>query len=481
MRSFRPRLLLIVGALTLALGFFAWPATTRPGIWRVPTHSGDGLSLPPLAAIVLAMDIFGVYLSCVALTLCAIIGVDDEGITRRTLFGTRRLLWRRLTRFEVSGTARDEFDLWDDQGRKLSIYAGGMVDGGELKGLIEDRIAPLREALLREWRLYGAKFRPQMPMAPAMLSCFGLLAALCFFGAWALPRVPSHSLGEKALYILGAVLCAVIGLFLTWLIISLATQVILLANTEISVRSLGFERTIPYGEIASIMSREVQTKDTSQFVTTVRSSDGRALAITSQCPNYTCVVEFLQERVGPSSVSEGERDLKTERQKLDRQMQAIAAVATPAIVVLFIIMSVYVYREGQERVDNYRRITREGIATDAVVTGKTTSGSKNTEHLLEYRFQARGVAVPIQGASPVEYEVWYSASPGQHMTALYVPSDPHFCRLSVSISGQLGEHQKHFSFFYLNLMVAVVAWLVYVLRGRYLRRIGKCQDPLIPE
>ncbi|HLJ56587.1 MAG TPA: DUF3592 domain-containing protein [Chthonomonadaceae bacterium] len=474
MRRFRPRLLVMAAVCATGAGFLWLAWFLLDGMRTAPPAGDPWMWGPPTVGLAAIAAIFGLAFVCAPMAGAALIEVDEEGITLRTLAGARRIFWRNLARCELRGTEHDDVGLWDAEGRRLRIETGWFVDGRELLAILQERIAPLQQQTLREWRQHGVAIRGRLPVGWWMLAVYGVLAAISFFGAWAMFRVPAHDGFQRAALIAAAPLFAALGTGLCWLIVDSATRVLRLTQKGLSMHSAVFRIEVDYDAIVAIWRYGVTVQSTSVKHLYLRTRDGRRTGISSSYPNFELIAALVLERAPESARTTGDSERARIARSQRRQVEAINRVLVPLAVVCMIAMPIYFYREGQTETDRYRRFMRQTVPGTAIVVAKTSTGGRRPECALRYRFQPAGTTRRVQADESVPPDVWTHARVGEPLTVLYLPREPLKCRLAASMDAQAGERSKRSAVVMFVLCAAFSGLLI--LQGRKARRrntVGK--------
>jgi len=477
MHTYRPKISLLLGGLFITFMFLGGTAFIAVAAWKHPFQGNPWVVCLPLVLFALLCLAFGLILAYATLLCSVSIDTDANGITSRAFWGASRLEWGEIVRFEVTGANADDFELFDRNGRRINVNPSNVADGEELMSELQERIAPVREAMLRDLRTNGATLRSANPLGPAWLPCLAIFDALCFSGAYSATFIPVSSPGDQAARIFCVGFCILIGLLLLWALVHAATRVLRLTSYSIEIRSVTFHREIPYSEIQSVSTRLVQTKDTSQTLVTIRGAGKKKLQLTSMTPNLPLLVAFLQERAGSTAALAGAEETRRVEQKQKAVGAKFLIYASPVYIGLFLGVPVWLYHNAQQRLAYYYHIGRDGRTAEATVENKSTTGSKRTEYLLGYRFTLPGGARIIHSESPVDYDLWDRTPIGSRVTALYLPQDPRTCRLTISARGEISKGAMRESI--VLLVLGAVASAVYIgaAYSMQMRQIGRWKDP----
>jgi hypothetical protein len=336
MRQFKPKLGTIVGAFVLPLLSLIMAAAGA--IVTIISPMPGHVALFRLMAIggVLLLGVFGAGWLAAAVGMWCEIDVDQDGITRRSACYVQRLLWRDLATFEIAGLQQNEFRLGDSQGRQVEVDTGPVPDGGELAGILQDRVAHLRDGMIRDWRTSGVTLHARMPLGRTMPIAIGALAVLCAIGVWLTPHVPIHGSGQRAAMLAGTLFCALCALTLGWAAVETATRTLWLTANGVAVGSLLGRTEVAFSDIASMSSQGSDIKGATISTTTVRSRGNRKVLITSHFPHYADVVAFVKERAGQLVDENGAGATSDAETKQYWVATAILGVLWPIVTFLFI-------------------------------------------------------------------------------------------------------------------------------------------------
>ncbi len=452
----------------IGLGFFGLMALgfallASIAIGSRPTSASEYLMVLPMCLLFGGMGLLCLVCAWEAM---AVYLVDTEGITKRRGSSVQRLVWRNLAGFGTGGTpTTNRLTLIEDTGKRLQITLGFLKasDSQELSALLEPHLAPLRAQRMREIEIAGQTFHPEWQTAGLFLA----LSALIFFGmaGWGLATPPSAENPRMGLYFCAAFFGA-IGMGCLALCLYLLTLTRTLNSYEIVERCLFYTRRIAFGQVQSLMTRSVSTKNGSTEVTAIQGN-GRQIRLYASIPDYALLRDYLRAHVSLEAQERGSTEVAQVQRKEARQAGWIGLVCILLLLGMLGGMGSVALRKNEARLSRSEQMDARGQTAPGHILG-TYLGSRGRDHyLILFAFRVNGRE--YHSASPVTQEDYDSTRIGQMIWVTYLPENPQICRARQSI----GEQNARLAIraVYIQLGVAIVAILLLI--PSYLRRIRK--------
>lgn len=422
-----------------------------------------------------------IYMGISILFLSAKIEIDSLGLTRRSFRGTERVLWSEIESFSTYKISYESIDLYRKDGTRFVLIPSVYASGDELEAKIYEGLAPVRTKMLERWRNEGATLKK-----PLMATFIGLAALIWMAGIFCCSAVlalyQDHGVsGSNLFQSIGAGIFLAFGALLLWLLLYALNHRIEISKSGIAIKSLNFQKTIPFDEIQSITTKEVVTKDNSIQITTVRGKDKNNIKLSLTIPNYLMILELLREKAVNTTPEGDLNELKSDEVKQKKVGNGGLLVAAPICVAMMFLLPLLMQTKYQERLDQYMETGRKGVAAEATVISKSMASGKKTEYLLAYSFTPKGKSTPVKSSSPVKYSAWERTRVGDKLTALYIPGEPAKCRLTISQAGEIAKGGMRVNYFYFGTGVFSAFYFGYLFYAQFKRRKGEWKDPEIPQ
>ncbi len=422
-----------------------------------------------------------IYVGNAVLLLSAKIEIDSLGVTRRGFRGTERVLWSEIESFSTYKISYESIDLYRKNGTRFVLIPSVYSSGDELEAKIYERLAPVRAKMLERWRSEGATLKK-----PLMATFIGFAALIWVAGIFCCSAVlalyQDHGVsGSNLFQSIGAGIFLAFGALLLWLLLYALNHRIEISKSGIAIKSLNFQKTIPFDEIQSITTKEVVTKDNSIQITTVCGKDNKSIKLSLAIPNYLMILELLREKAVNTTPEGDLNELKADAVKQKKVANGVLLVAAPICVAMLFLLPLLTQTKYQERLDQYMETGRKGVAAEATVISKSMASGKKTEYLLAYSFTPKGNSTPVKSSSPVKYSAWERTRVGDKLTALYIPGEPAKCRLTISQAGEIAKGGMRVNYFYFGTGVFSAFYFGYLFYAQFKRRKGEWKDPEIPQ
>ncbi len=436
-------------------------------------------------ALLIITDLFflsiSIYVGISVLFLSAKIEIDSLGVTRRSFRGTERVLWNEIESFSTYKISYESIDLYRKDGTRFVLIPSVYTSGDELEAKIYEGLAPVRTKMLERWRNEGATLKK-----PLMATFIGLAALIWMAGIFCCSAVLAlyqdlGVSGSNLFQSIGAGIFLAFGALLIWLLLYALSHRIEISKSGIAIKSLNFQKTIPFDEIQSITTKEVVTKDTSIQITTVCGKDNKKISLSLAIPNYLMILELLREKAVNTTPEGDLNELKAAEVKQKKIGNGVLLVAAPICVAMMFLLPLLTQTKYQERLDKYMETGRKGVAAEATVLSKSTASGKKTEYLLVYSFTPKGKSMPVKSSSPVKYSAWERTRIGDKLTALYIPGEPAKCRLTISQAGEIAKGGMRVNYFYFGTGVFSAFYFGYLFYAQFKRRKGEWKEPEIPQ
>jgi hypothetical protein len=230
--------------------------------------------------------------------------LDDQAITRHAWGQTTVLQWREIVRFNelnaigFKGPSNmfGRLFLYGSDGRRVTIRYHLLPDGSQLRARLEPRLAPLRDAELREIAKHGRSFRTERTTGILVMTC--MVPMFLFGGLGGLDRAkngsPVHKNGLECIslmFIGASPLLAILGS-------ELISRRLILTSNALELRSLFLRRSIPFSRVESIDVKTNQSDEGFGFERAkIRAEDGQSITLESTMPGYRPVLELLRKHV----------------------------------------------------------------------------------------------------------------------------------------------------------------------------------------
>lgn len=359
--------------------------------------------------------------------------VDERGVTKQAVYGTRRMDWAYIVSEKMGSKHDSSITLIDDAGHRLRLEPGLLRDpDGLLRAVIDEKLAHLQAA---EQRQFGAVTHTYMPERG--FGWLWLMLTLMFggFGGMGLAdaEVRSTALGVSLM----VVWFAFFVLPFVLLTLHSFTRRVTVTGGAITDISLLRRRAIALDRIESLMVRDVQNKNGTMNITTVVGG-GQKITLTDIMPEYLLIRDFLKERAGLQAEKQGLEALPSHERKINRRVFAIIAT-------FFVLAgggaSGYMLQEAGARLAQYALMDTHGTRAQGKVT-KQYRTDDPTRYLITYAYQVNGQG--FERTSPVTKSDFAASSVGQAVTVIYVPEQPGLARLTNSIGRTQVERQRWF-------------------------------------
>ncbi len=248
------------------------------------------------------MSAAGLFLLWFAREIGATFVLDDQAITRFAWGQTTVLRWGDIVQFdELSAIGFKGYSnmfgrlfLHARDGRRLTIRFHLLPDGSQLRARIEPRLAPLREAEVRDIAKHGKSFRPLRTVGILILTCMVpmfLFAALSGLNMAESGR-PEHGQGFWYMGLLGLGASPLLAV----LAFELISRKLSLTSNGLELRSLFLKRSIPFSRVESIDVKASQSDEGFGVERAkIRAKDGQSITLESTMPGYRPVLEVLRK------------------------------------------------------------------------------------------------------------------------------------------------------------------------------------------
>ena len=251
----------------------------------------------------------GLFLLWFARDIAAGFVLDDQGITRHEWGRTIALPWRDLVRFDeltaigFKGPSKTfgRLFLHGRDGQRVVIRFHLLPDGPHLRARLEPRLAPLRDADLREITKHGRLFRPVRTVGILVLSCMApifLVGGLCGLNV----VQPGQQTTDRGSWYIGilAVGASPLLAILSFELIS-RKLVSLTANGHLASEPVfsgdpSRSRVSRRSQSTSRSSRSAEEPTVEHAK--IRAENGQCITLESSMPGYRPVLDLIRSHMG---------------------------------------------------------------------------------------------------------------------------------------------------------------------------------------
>jgi hypothetical protein len=384
--------------------------------------------------------------------------LDENGILKRWWNGsTQEFAWKDLVRAEP--TQDGSGNLTDFRGNRMSVpsteFGYRSEAGRSLHEALAERLANLPDAV--KARIEAPReFRFGQP-APAIAA--GFMAVLCIVLAISVPLMPMSGPPPPLAFKIGLpAFCLFGALFMAYLGLQQATRVLLLTDTGLIDRSLFGKREIPFDQIVSVTTKDMQTKSGTMEVTTVKSA-ATTITIPSLLPNYDRLTAALHGKVG-AQVTENAPQAIAEETKRFLMVNVIGLFVIGCLLGLaWAGIWLTALHDGQAALQRQAELDAHGKRATGEAIGVGETGSKSRSYSLNYSFQVDGRS--YNHVSSVSREVYDNQQIGEAVQVDYLPNDPEVSRVTLSIAKENAKDKIRVA----KMMIGFACGLPFLLGG----------------
>ncbi len=389
-------------------------------------HFGAGEAWVPWTGIAFFSGLGGVLGALMLwglLETFTVYSVDRDGITRKSVFGTRNMRWREVASYESRNTGlRATYILTDILGERLTIYLGLAANAAEIAEALDSGIARLRDGKIQDFE--RTSFTRKPGRAEIGAAVFTILFGAGFIVASAYVFLQADQMREPIFGRGVAIAGALMGLaFSGFLGLYLLTYTFRVDASAITAGSIFGERRIPFEAVKSIVSRDMVLKHGTMNTTWVEGPDGKKIQFNEAMPNYAELVAFVRKRAGAGASEAGVAALPSIEKRDLRRGALVMAILYPLMLAILVALAA----DPLNRLRRQFEIDRHGIAGVGRVTGqRIVSHDNSTLYIVDYAFTAQGRE--LRGASPLLVADYDRSRVGELIPIVYVPDRPGLCR-----------------------------------------------------
>ncbi len=407
----RRQMVVAVCAMAAAIAVFALGCVAF-GQTHTTADTAGALAVAALALIPTALMLYFDGPECWAVYM-----LDDEGISKATWRGERRIEWASVIRYTATGTVRPTYRLWDGEGPPLKVPLDYLRrHAQEIEGVFKDHLAPLADRALADIREHGRTWYPDRKVGTALFAAFALVAASTAVAA-ALSRPDATNSASDLLFT--SILFVTLGIAsLVGAAFCYVHRISIDAQAAVEQTLLGTKR-VQLAEVETITARR---RSNHGVVTETLVLAAGATKVTIGCtPEYRLVRQFIREAAPQARFVEPwvlpEEPVARQREVSRRSRLQWASLGVLALMAL--VPCAIAGRVIQRENALYTR----GIEATARVTA--------VEHdRVCYEFATE--RKHFTGRSPVAPKTAEGFRPGDAVDVAYLPEDPSVSHATVS-------------------------------------------------